>query len=1465
MNPIKSSLRYPSVVLVLAAMAVTVGIHALMTMQRTEDPTVTIRTGIVIAQYPGATSEQVEKQVTKTLEKHIFKFPEVRKELTYSTSRPGLVIINVELEDYVKNSDLFWAKLRNEMIETAQTELPSGVRGPIVNSDFGDTVALLIAIHGERYGYRELRDYLDTIQDRFRTVRIVGKMMRYGDQSEQVWITGSLARLAQYFADPLRIIQALEQRNIITGTGRAETSRSKIPMRTTGPFTTEGQIENVLVDISKTGEPVYIKDFAKVERRYEDPRFLVRFDGKPSVLLSVEMQKGKNVTELGDRLDEVMTELRSLLPPDLHVDLIADQPHMVRERIAHLGHEFMLAIGSVILVTIILLPFRVALIAAVAIPVTLTTTVGIMNAVGIPLHQVSIAALIVVLGIVVDDAIVIADNYVELLDHKVPIAEAAWRSATEVFVPVLTATVTIICSFLPLVILTGTAGEFIIALPLTVTIALSVSFIVACMLTPFLCRSFIKKGLHQDDEDAAKGKSFNPLDILQKVYGKAIVLFMRRKGMAMAVGLGAVCAGVFLFKMVPQQFFPSAERNQFVIDVWLRQGTRIEATDAAMGRIEKVLAGHPEVVHYATSVGQSFPRFYYNVNPQQPDGAYGQFIINTQSVKQTPVFVEHLRGKLAAVVPEAMVIVKELKQGSVEEAPIEIRISGDDIATLKQIGTQVEDIVRAVPFSLYVHRDYFNDSCMVNVDLDDELANRLGLTHGAVSQILSGGFDGKSVGIFWEGDRAVTMLLRLDKDERSSFDDVRNAYMESQLTRARVPLRSIGSVKPEWQTSRIVRRNGVRTLTVRSFVQKGFYASALLDAVAPKIAALKLPPGYRIYHGGEQFNQDDNMPQLLAALGISLVAIFLVLLIQFRNVSEPLVVMSSIPLALLGAAFGLLVTRNPFGFMAFIGIISVCGIVVRNAIILVDYIKEKIAEGHSLEEAATEAGQRRLRPIFLTTMAAAVGVTPMILSRSALWSPLASVIAVGLLFSMFFTLLVVPVLFVVVRSRIRKAPAAALMIALVFLLGSGQALAETRTLPLDEAIALAVAQNSSLKIAGSKVRESIEKRKSVRADYFPHLTNESSYNHITNTRLVDVPAGSLGTVPGVGPFPVQDVSIDQGSNNLFLSDTALTQPLTQLLKTHQADKMALAEQEIAAADLDKAKTDVVFATHRLFYGLVIARKQREAASAAVVAGEEALREARDGVAAGDVLEVAAIGSSAVLLQNRYSLLSAEVQIGDLNSELNDLLGLPLDTVINPLDPPPLYASARSRESFVHEALEKNPEIKAAREAVKKAESGVKAAHIDYIPDISLSGHYAYQNGVPFLPENTGIIGVKMTWDIFDWGKRGAVVAQRREQLTQASENLRRLETRIEVEVDKAYRKLEQTKTLIGVTRESLAEQKEKLRLESNGRRAGTATEAQYLTAIAGVKKAEYEKAQALLGYNLAVADLERIIGSYANP
>jgi len=1449
-------------------MVVSVGIHAFLKMQRTEDPTITIRTGIVAAMYPGATSEQVEKQVTKTLEKHIFKFPEVRKEKTYSTSRPGLVVINVELEDNIQNSDQFWAKLRHEMNLVRATELPDGVMGPVVNSDFGDTVAMLIAVHGRRYGYRELRDFADKIHDEMRTVRIVGKIVTYGTQSEEIWVTGSLERMAQYFADPRQVAIALRQRNVIQSSGHFEGDWSKIPIRTTGIFNTENEVRNVLVDVSRDGHPAYIKDFAEVERRYQDPTFMVRYDGDPSLLLSVEMQKGKNIVELGEQLDKVFQRLKVLLPPDVQLDLVADQPGVVKERIAHLSHEFLLAIISVVIVTIVLLPLRVALIAALAIPVTLCGTLGAMSALGIALHQVSIAALIVVLGIVVDDAIVIADNFVELLDHKVPKSEAAWRCASDVVVPVLTATVTIIASFLPLLILTGSVGEFIMALPITVAIALSVSFIVAVMLTPLLCRTFIKKGLHNHDdaEPQAHGKEKKSLlDQLQEKYGVLINIFMNRKWLAFVLGGCAFGFGVMLFAFVPQQFFPSAERNQFVVDVWMPQGTRIEATDVVMKRIENALGSSEGVAHYATFVGQSAPRFYYNVNPQQPDSAYGQFIVNTGSVEDTARLVKKLRSSLATVAPEALVIVKELQQGAQMEAPIEVRISGDDIDELKRLGEKVEEILESVSFSQFVYRDYFNDSYMVDLNINDELANRLGITEASVSQTLSGAFDGAAVSTFWEGDRAVTIKLRLDPASRSSFTNIGNTYVESELTRAKVPLRAVATLAPEWQTSRIVRRNGVRTLTIRAFAKPGYYASKLLEEAMPKIKALELPLGYRIYYGGEIDNQDETFPQMIVALAISLVVIFLVLLVQFRTVSEPLIVMASIPLTLFGAVLGLIITHNPFGFTAFMGMIALCGIVVRNGILLVDYCNERVAEGESLEQAARDAGARRLRPIFLTTMAAAVGVTPMILSGSSLWSPLASVIACGLIFSMFFTLLVIPVLFAAIKSRSFKHGAVAVVVAICVLLAGGQeASAEPvkHFLTLSQAVELALKQNSVLKIARTKVTENDQKIVSARSQYFPQLSNDTKYMALSEKQLITIPAGSLGNIGGT-PFPDKDTGINQSKSTILFNELTLAQPTTQLLKIREANRIARADRGIAEADVTSSENEIALAVHQLYYSLMIAYKEREAAEASLTAAQENLSEAEKGVRAGNLLDVALTGAKATLLRSRHALLAAENRISDVTSELNDILGLPSGDLLEVAEAGLPELAEPPKEQAYNQARAGNGELLAAVQTVEKSRHAVKAAQYEYIPDATLYAKYDHQDGAPFLERNVGIIGVQVTWNIFDWGKRKGKVGQQAAQKSQAEENLARIEKRIVIEIDKMYRKLGRSKQMVDVAREALSLSRENARLSADRLKSGTVTAAKHAEAVAALKKAEMEELQASLEYRLAFDELDRIIGVLA--
>lgn len=1466
MNSIKFWLRYPAVTLILTAMIVIAGVHAFMKMQRTEDPTITIRTGIVAAAYPGATSEQVEKQVTKTLEKHIFKFPEVRKEKTYSTSRPGIVIINVELEDNIKNSDQFWAKLRHEMNLTRVTELPAGVMGPVVNSDFGDTVAMLVAIHGKRYGYRELRDFADKIHDEMRTVREVGKLVTYGTQSEEIQITGSLERMAQYFANPRQVANALRERNVIQSAGSFDTDQSKVPVRTTGVFNTENEIRNVLVDVSKEGHPVYIKDFAKVERRYQDPTFMVRYDGDPCLLLSVEMQKGKNIVELGEQLDKVFQRLKVLLPPDVQIDLVADQPGMVKERIASLSHEFLIAIIAVIVVIILLLPMRVALIAALAIPTSLCGTLGVMEAMGLALHQVSIAALIVVLGILVDNAIVVIDNYVELLDHKVPRTEAAWRSASEVFVPVLVATITIIASFLPLLIITGSAGEFVMALPITVAIALAVSFIVAVFITPLLCSFFIKKGLHDHNAAETQGKKKKSLlDRLQDNYGILINIFMKRKWLAFTLGIAAFVFGVVLFAFVPQQFFPSAERNQFVIDVWMPQGTRIEATDAVMGRIEEALRSSKGVEHYATFVGQSAPRFYYNVNPQQPDGAYGQFIVNTTSVKDTTRLVKELRPALAALVPEAMVIVKELQQGSQMEAPIEVRIAGDDVGELKQLGEKVQEILDNTSNVQYVHRDYFNDSYMVDVQVNDELANRLGVTDASVSQTLYGAFDGAAVSTFWEGDRAVAIKLRLDPASRSSFTDIGNTYVESELTRARVPLRAVATLAPEWQTSRIVRRNGVHTLTIRAFPKPGVYASKILEQAMPQINDLELPAGYRIYYGGDKDNQDEVFPQMIVALAISLIAIFLVLLVQFRNISDPLVVMASIPLTLLGAIMGLIITHNPFGFTAFMGLISLCGIVVRNGIILVDYCNARIAEGATLEQAAREAGARRLRPIFLTTMAAAAGMVPMILSGSSLWSPLASVMAFGLIFSMFFTLLVIPVLFTVVKSRpVRQGTVAVVVTACVLLAGGREASAEPvkHALTLSQAVELALKQNSALKIARLKVEENDQKIVSARSQYFPQLFNNTKYVGLTDKQLITVPAGSLGNIAGT-PFPDRDMKISQSRSTILYSETTLAQPTTQLLKIREANEIAKADRGIAKAELARSENETLFAVHQLYYGLLVAYKEKDAAQAAVTAARENLREAEEGMTAGNLLDVAVTAARANLLQSRQALIVAETRISDVTSELNDLLGLPSDDLLEVAEAGLPELAVLSKYQAYEEARARNGELRAAREAVEKSRHAVRAARYEYIPNVTLFAKHGYQNGAAFLEKNIAVFGVELTWNIFDWGKRKGEVGQRVAQQSQAEENLARIDKRIVIEIDKVYRKLERSKQMVDFAREELLLCRENVRLSDNRLRAGTVTVAKHAEAVAALKKAEMVELQSSLEYRLVKSELEKTIGTLA--
>jgi outer membrane protein TolC len=615
-----------------------------------------------------------------------------------------------------------------------------------------------------------------------------------------------------------------------------------------------------------------------------------------------------------------------------------------------------------------------------------------------------------------------------------------------------------------------------------------------------------------------------------------------------------------------------------------------------------------------------------------------------------------------------------------------------------------------------------------------------------------------------------------------------------------------------------------------------------------------------LFRSGEAQNQQETFGEMRNALILGLVLIFLILLFQFRTLVDPLIVMAAFPLALPGAAVGLLVTHNTFGFTAFIGIVSVGGLVVRNSIILIDYIHARMKNGVALEQAALEAGERRLRPIFLTSAAAAVGVVPMILSGSSLWSPMASVIAFGLLGSMFFTLIAIPVLFVVVHRR-HPVPTKAASVAMLLVLFAfaGTARAESRRITLDEAVALATSQNSTVKLAHLKEKESQARVTEARSNYFPVLGNDTSAAHLDNIEHLEFPMGSLGVYPIPGPVPGANDSLPLGHHNFVLSTTTAALPLTQFFKIHAGVSVAQADAGAAHADARRAQNEVALKMKLLYYGILSAQSRKQAAELRIAAGEARLAEAQRGVEAGAVLELKVLDGKAQIAEARHALGTLDDAISDMKIEFNDLAGLPLDTEVELVPPEPETSDLLSGDP-VSQALARNPEVAAAKETLKKARAGLNAARAEFIPEIGAFAQYVHQDGVPLLTENNGVAGFKMNWTLLDFGKRTGQVRERKTQVEEAEENLRHTENRVRVEVEKEVRKVRRAETGLEAARESVAAREEMRRITANQVEAKTANPSALKEADGQLAEAQAQLFQAEAERSIARAELERTVG-----
>jgi multidrug efflux pump subunit AcrB len=1007
-NIIEIAMKYKQIVIIITSMLVLFGIFSLWVMPRNEFPDFTIRQGLVVGVYPGATSEQVEEQLATKVENFLYGFKEVNREKTYSISKEGILIVFVEVNNNVKDPDAFWDKIKFGLTNL-KNELPPQVLALIANNDFGDTAALLLTVQSDNKTPKELEKELKGIEAELRKISSVSKVKHYGLQKEQITIYLDNDKLVYYNIKPLSILAAMQMEGSVYYGGELDNTELITPIHIPANFKSEEDIKNQIVYADPLGNVVRVKDVATVVREYEIPSSFIENNGAKSLLISLEMQTGKNIVDFGQKVDESLEKIRAQLPSDIHIDKISDMPTSVNHSILHFLREFFIAILAVIFITMLFLPLRVAVVAGVTIPITIFITIGILYLLGIELNTVSLAGLVVVLGMVVDNAIVILDNHIEKIDDGESAWNAAWKSASDLFVPVFTATLAIILTYVPMAFfLEGMAGDFVGQLPITIGVALIVSLFVAYLLVPYMSFLFIKKGIVKE-----KGtqKKFSPLDYLQQFYDKTLEISFKKPKAVIAVGILSVVVAVLMLLIVPRQLFPKVDRNQFAIEIYLPEGYTLQQTEFVADSLMQMLTKDNRVENVASFIGTSSPRFHTTYAPNFPSKNYAQLVVNTKTADDAVALLGEYEKTKRNMFPNAYVRMKQLDMQSTA-APIEVRISGNNKDSLIRVAERVKLLMQQNKDIIWARTDYLNPRQGVTVDINNELANRLGLTKGIVASSLASSFSGLPIGTIWEGDYPVGVQVRNTINKRNSFDDIENQNVSSLFLNSTTPIRQFATITNDWTDGQIIRRNGVRTITVRADVIRGVLPYEVLSELKPKIAKIKDESNLLFSYGGEEESEIENYLPLGKALGTGILLIFFVLLFQFKKPKLVFLVMMTMPLSFLGTAIGLLVTGYPFGFTAFLGVMSLLGIVTRNGIILIDYAEEIRAEGDmKLLDVAIAAGKRRMRPIFLTSFAAAIGVVPMILSGSTLWGPLGAVVCFGLIISMMLTLYILPTMY----------------------------------------------------------------------------------------------------------------------------------------------------------------------------------------------------------------------------------------------------------------------------------------------------------------------------------------------------------------------------------------------------------------------------------------------------------------------
>lgn len=985
----------------IAAMAclLLAGIVLYPNFPKREDPVIVIRTAVVSALFPGMAPERMENLVAIPIERKIRQIAEVKDIRTIASE--GSLTIYVDLKDEIGDVNAAWQRLRDKMGDV-KIELPDGVVGPFVNSDFGDVSMATIAMTGEGFSQRELKDVADDFRKKLYQLPGISKVDLFGVQDERVWLELDTRKLASVGVQVNALIKDLQGQNVVLPSGAINADGTRLLLETSGDFPSVRAIETMLTRVGTTDNLVRLTDLVSVRRGYVSPKIKpIYFNGRPAVVLSVIMQPDQDVTQLGPRLRAAAREYEQQLPIGYAIDFATYQSEQVRASVnsalSNVAQTFIVVAGLVVL----FLGLRAGLVAAMIVPFAVMFSLIGMRALGIALEQVSIAAIIIALGLLVDNGVVIVEDIVSRIDRGMPAEAAGLASGEQYALPLLISSVTTIAAFLPLFLLSGSSGEYAFSLAAVVALTLVGSWIAALYILPPLTVWLIGIGSKTStNEDASTPR-------VQRVYASMLRSALRLSPFVLAACMLLVVLSLTQFSRLPKQMFPLSERNQFLIYMNMPDGTDISQSQARALEISKWLgdrAQNPEIASHILYVGDGGPRFYLTLTPVAPDPASAFFLINTKDYEGAVRAADRAWNYLYSNHPEARFKIKRLAMGSVESGIVDVEISGPDADRLHALSGQVQSLFSAAPGIRDNEDDWGNKLIKVVIEIDQDRARQLGITSEEITQLLNTYFSGAAISIYREGDNLIPIVLRAGAYTSESLEGLTSATFAKNG--GLIPLAQIAKLRPEFDFARIRRKNQERTITVTAR-STSLTAGQLLDSIRPGLRALDLSGGYHIEIGGEIQKSAETNQKLVAGFPIALGIMILAIILQFNSFRRTLLTFITIPLILIGIPFGLLATGQPLSFFGTLGIISLSGIIINNAIVLIDQIdieREKL----QLRDAIVAASEKRLRPILLTSATTVLGLAPMAFAGGALWQPMAVLMMSGLAVASVLTLLFVP-------------------------------------------------------------------------------------------------------------------------------------------------------------------------------------------------------------------------------------------------------------------------------------------------------------------------------------------------------------------------------------------------------------------------------------------------------------------------